>query len=368
MRFIFAIVLVVHGLIHALGAAKAFKVAALPQLTQPISPAMGLLWLSAAVLFLGTAAALFAWTRWWWAIGAVAIVISQWAITASWTDAKFGSVLNLVALVGVVFGFLAQGPWSLRARYDGDVDAGLAHVAAVMPVTEADLAHLPAPVQRYLLASGVVGQPRIRNMRVRMHGRIRSGPDAPWMAFTAEQHNFYDRPARFFYMNASRALVPIQVLHRYAGTEATMLVKAAALVPVVQASGSEMTQAETVTLFNDMALLAPATLIDPSIAWEQVDALTAHATFRNAGHAIRAELTFNDAGELTNFSSDDRRQASPDGRTMRAIRWSTPFGDYRAFGPIRLGARGEALWHEPAGAYAYIQMAIDDVRYNVAGR
>jgi hypothetical protein len=53
-------------------------------------------------------------------------------------------------------------------------------------------------------------------------------------------------------------------LHR--GTSATMTVKAAALVRVVQVSGSEMDQGETVTMFNDMCVLAPATLIDPAIA------------------------------------------------------------------------------------------------------
>jgi hypothetical protein len=47
------------------------------------------------------------------------------------------------------------------------------------------------------------------------------------------------------------------------------------------------------------------------------------------------------------------------------MRWSTPIADYRAFGPVRLGSRGEARWHDPAGEYAYIQLQIDDVRYNV---
>ena len=80
-----------------------------------------------------------------------------------------------------------------------------------------------------------------------------------------------------------------------------MRVKAAGLVSVVDVSGNEMDQGETVTMFNDMCVMAPATLIDPSIVWEPVDASTARATFTNAGHAIRAELSFNEAGELTNF-------------------------------------------------------------------
>ena len=49
-----------------------------------------------------------------------------------------------------------------------------------------------------------------------------------------------------------------------------------------------MTQGETVTMFNDMCVMAPATLIDPAIVWEPVDARTARASFTNAGYRIRA--------------------------------------------------------------------------------
>jgi hypothetical protein len=248
------------------------------------------------------------------------------------------------------------------------VDAGLARLAPEQPVTEADLAHLPALVQRFLRLSGVVGQPRVQSVRARMHGRIRSGPDAPWMPFTAEQYNFYDQPSRLFYMDASMFRVPVQGFHRYVGSSATMRVKAAALVLVAGASGSEMTQAETVTMFNDMCLLAPATLIDPRIGWEPVDGRTIVATFSHAGHTIHARLSFDEGGELKDFWSEDRRQASADGKTMKQIPWSTPFGPYRSFGAVRLSASGEARWHEPGGEYAYIEIDLDDVRYNVHHR
>ena len=41
MRWIVAVLLAVHGLIHLMGFAKAFGYAELPQLTQPISREMG---------------------------------------------------------------------------------------------------------------------------------------------------------------------------------------------------------------------------------------------------------------------------------------------------------------------------------------
>ena len=290
------------------------------------------------------------------------------AIVPSWADAKFGALANLVALVGVAFGFLAHGPGSLRAAYDGDVDRAFARVVPSQSISEADLAPLPEPVRRYLRASGIVGRPRVRNFRVRVHGRIRSGPDARWMPIAAEQYNFVDEPARLFYLNGSMLLIPIQGYHRYVGPAATMRVKAAALVSVLDVAGNDMNEGETVTMFNDMCVMAPATLVDPTIQWEPVDAGTVRARFTNAGHTIRAELSINEAGELTNFWSDDRYQTSSDGKTARKVRWSTPVGGYRSFGGVRLASGGEARWHEPGREYAYIEITIDDVQYNLRSR
>jgi Family of unknown function (DUF6544) len=371
MTIAFAIVVVVHGLIHLLGVAKAFGLADLPQLTQPVAPAMGVLWLIAAGLFLATAGSLFLWPRGWWALGAAAVVVSTIAIVPSWTDAKAGALVNLVVLAGVVIGFLAEGPVSLRASYDRQVDRGFADAAPAAPagsITEADLAPLPVPVQRYLRVAGVVGQAPVRNFRARMHGRIRSGPDAPWMPFTAEQYNFYDPPARLFFMDARRGPIPFQAFHRYVGSAATMRVTVAALASVVNASGPEMTGAETVTLFNDMCVFAPATLVDPAVTWEAGDARTARAAFTHAGHTIRAELAFDEAGELADFWSDDRLQVSPDGATLTRMRWSTPLGAYRPFGSIRLASYGEGRWRGPDAEYTYIELHIDDVQYNVRRR
>ncbi len=54
MKRLFAAFLVIHGFIHLMGTAKGFCLAAIPQLTQPISGPAGVLWLLAAVLMLAT--------------------------------------------------------------------------------------------------------------------------------------------------------------------------------------------------------------------------------------------------------------------------------------------------------------------------
>lgn len=271
-----------------------------------------------------------------------------------------------VVLVAVAALLVISRKQSLRAAYAREVARALAPTAPPPALTEADLAPLPPAVQRYLRLSGAVGRPRVVNVRARMHGRIRGGPGARWMAFRAEQVNTCGAPSRLFFMQASLFGVPVAALHRYVGPRATMVVRAASLVTVADARGPEMDQAETVTLFNDMCFLAPASLVDPAIRWGEGDDRSVRATYANGGHTIGAVLRFDEQGELVDFVSDDRFRTSADGKTFTRTRWSTPAAGYRSFGEHRLLAGGAARWHAPEGEFAYIEIQMDDVEYNVA--
>ncbi len=369
MRIAFSLLMVVHALIHLMGFAKAFAFAPLAQLTIPIARPMGVVWLAATAVLLAAVVVLFAAPRWFWLIGLVGLVASQAAIIASWGDARVGTVANVVLLGAVVYGAFAWGPFGLRAEYEQLVRDGIARTegsARPQPITEADLAALPAPVQRYFRAAGVVGTPRVQGFRARMSGRIRGSATAPWMPFTAEQVNFYDPPRRYFWMEATRAGVPVDGLHAYVETDASMRVRLLSLVPVVTVGGPQMMRTETVTILNDMCLFAPGRLIDPSIRWRALDARSVEATYTNGLHTIRAVLVFDDGGALVDFWSDDRPALAEDGKTLIPQRWSTPIRDQRAMGPYRLATRGEGRYAAPSGDYAYIEMAIHEVSTDLA--
>lgn len=364
MRWIVASVLALHGLIHLMGFAKAFGLAEFPQLTLPISRGAGVLWALAGGLVLATAALVTIGWRHAWLIGLVALVLSQAVIIMAWRDAWAGTAANVVLLFVVVVAFFTEGPTSFQARFERDVAAGLTRPIEAPTVVEGDLARLPEPVQQYLRLAGVVGRPRVRNYRIRFRGRIRSAPDARWMPFEAEQQSFADQPTRLFLMRARMLGVPVQAFHRLADGHATMQVRLLGVLPLVDARGDEMDRAETVTLFNDMCVLAPGTLLDSAIAWEPVDARSARARFTNGPHTIAATLRFGDDGLLEDFVSDDRSRTSPDGRSSR-VRFSTPLRDYRDFGGMRLPSFGEARWHPPEGAFTYGEFRIVEVTNNV---
>ncbi len=364
-RAVFAAVLVVHAFIHLLGVAKAFGWAELPQLTQHLSRPVGLLWLAAALLTGAAVVLLFAAPRLWWIVGAVALLASQGAIATAWADARFGTVANVILLGGVLLGFLHDGPRSFNAQYARDVAAVLATGTSNALLTDADLAPLPSVVQRYVRQSGAVGQPRVRNFRLRFRGRIRSGREARWMPFSGAQVNGVVPAARIFLMNASMFGVPFAAFHRYVGATATMRVKVASLATMVDARGAEMDAAETVTLLNDLCLFASGALPFVHIRWEPIDALRVRAVFDNAGHTVRADLAFNEAAELVNFVSDDRGAMSADGRTITRMRWSTPVSAYATFGGHHLPTGGDGVWYAPDGTYSYIHFEVRSVEYNV---
>ena len=278
----------------------------------------------------------------------------------------FRIVLGLSAVLLLLLSASLWATFQLRRSYDREVAARRGLEAATTVLTAQDLASLPTAVQRYLRNCGVVGQPRVASFRVHFHGRIRSGPDAPWMPFTGVQDNFIGPAARHFFMNATLFGLPIVALHRYVDAHATMRVRPLGLFPVVDAAGPVMDQAETVTLFNDMCLLAPVTLVDPAIRWDaSPDSSEVRATFTNAGHTIAATLRFDEAGDLVDFVSDDRSAGSADGRSFTRMRWSTPVAGFRTYGPFRLFATAEARWHPAAGEFVYLEFEPLSVTYNV---
>ena len=364
MRWALIGLLLLHGVIHLMGFAKAFGYAQLPQLTQPISREWGVVWLLAGALVVATAVTLAAGTRAYWMVGGLALVVSQVVIVTAWRDAWAGTAANAVLALVVAHGLLTEGPWSFHAQYLRDVNAGLSRPVAAPLVTEADLVSLPDPVRRYLRVTHAVGQPRVNNYRIHFTGRIRSAPDAAWMPFDAEQQSFADEPTRLFLMRARMFGLPVEAFHRLIDGHATMRVKVADVVKMVDARGDEMDRAETVTLFNDMCILAPGTLLQPEITWQSVSASAARARFTQRGHTITATLFFDADGRLVNFESDDRARSLPDG-TFTTQRFSTPLRDYRDFGPLHLAGYGEARWRLPEGEFTYGEFTMRDVTANV---
>jgi hypothetical protein len=355
-RYIISILLFLHGIIHIIGFVKAFSLAPVPQVTKLISKPHGILWLLAALLFV-LAAILCTLRKDWWMFAVPAIILSQYLITSIWADAKFGTIANIILLAACVLSF---GTWRFERRYLADVRIANESTQTRSEIlSEQDLIHLPLPVAQYLRYVGVIGKSKVHSYFIKFDGRMRDkGKD--WFPFSSEQHNFIDPPARLFFMNARMFGTTVPGYHAYKNGSASMEVKPFGFVPVVDVKPGVLNKAETVTLLNDMCILAPATLIDKRISWMQINDSFAKAIFTVNDLQVSAILYFNAQHQLVNFVSDDRYAIAE----QRQFRFSTPLSDYKNFKGYNLASYGKAVWHYPDSEFVYGEFHLQEVQYN----
>ncbi len=359
LKYLFAFILFIHGLIHFIGFAKAFNYGTITQLSKFISKPVGILWLITVILFFVSVLLFLFEKESWPYIAIIAAVISQILIIIFWSDAKFGTILNIMILF-VAIAFYAS--YQFESKFNTDVKRHIAQTSFSDKdlLTEADITLLPIPVQKYIRYTGAVNQPKVKSMKIVFDGEMRDkGKD--YFKFNSVQYNYFDDPARLFFMKAKMYGLTLPGYHCYQNATASMQIKLFGLFNIVNISGTAMNKAETVTVFNDMCLMAPATLIDKRIEWTSIDSLSAKATFTNGVNLITAILYFNTLGQLINFTSDDR-YATTD---MKQYRFSTPVKEYIQMNGRYIWKYGETIWHYPDGEFVYGKFTIKSIEYNV---
>ncbi|MGJ5641067.1 DUF6544 family protein [Formosa sp. S-31] len=362
MKIVFLSLVLFHALIHVMGFVKGFRFAELKGLTLPVSKPIGVLWLLSAVLFLIFSVLYATKGNYTWLLGLIAVFMSQVLISFFWKDAKFGTLPNIIIFIVSLMGL---GAFQLREEFKSRVNSDFSETT-ILPtgiLTEKDIAHLPVAVKNYLRYTKSVGQPKLKNFKAEFSGLMYSTPDDKGIPIKTIQYNFFKNPSRYFYISGTKMGLPVTALHIYQNETATFQVKLLNWFKVVDAKGKEMDRGETVTLFNDMCLIAPATLIDKRIAWESVNDTLVKASFTNGGITIKAALYFNKKHELVNFMSYDRYET--DGEKYHNYPWSTPVEHYKMLNGYMLPGRGKVIFHKPNGDFVYGQFVYKSVNYNV---
>ncbi len=351
-----------HGLIHLFGFIKAFNLSTFSQLSQTISRTNGILWLTTAVMFITTAVLFYHRKDLWWVLSLLSIIMSQVLIFISWHDSKYGSIANLLILLISLLGYES---WSYKAKYENEVRSYLAQTSSGPDslLLESDIKLLPEPVKKYLHYTEALNKPKIKNFKVEFSGQIRKNAHSEWMPFTSEQYNFIEPATRLFFMKARMNYMPLAGFHSFKNGTASMDIRLFSLFKVQYQAGKEMGIAETVTFFNDMCCMAPATLIDKRIKWLEVNDNKVKAEFTNNHITINAWLYFNQNGELINFTSEDRYATEEDNK-MKKIPWSTPLKDYKETKGHKLATSADLIYSYPSDDLTYGIFKLIDIEYN----
>jgi hypothetical protein len=359
IKFLFACLLLLHGLIHLMGFAKAFRYAEISQLTQPITKPAGAMWGLSALLFTIAAVLFFMKKDSWWMWALPIVILSQILIFSSWQDARFGTIANLIAVLGIVIGY---GHWDFKKLTDSELQKF--HSQPVKPasvVTEENIASLPPIVQTWLRRSGVVGKPAVFTVHLRQTGAMRTAPEGKWMPVSAEQY-FTVQPPGFLWLADVKMMPFVHLAGRdkYEDGKGHMLIKALSLIPVADSKGPEIDQGTMLRYLGETIWFPPAALSE-YLSWENLDATSARATMTWGGITASGIFYFTENGDMTAFEADryyDRQGTS----TLE--RWRIEAKDWKEFIGVRMPVQFDVTWKLKEGDFTWFRLEVTDVVYD----
>lgn len=202
----------------------------------------------------------------------------------------------------------------------------------------AGLPSLPEAAQRYLRHALAPGSRLALAVRLRMHGEIRI---RRWLPFRAEQVIRRDR-GMIWAAAARLAGLPIRGSDRLVDGEGAMRWRLLGLIPVLTASGSDVTRSAAGRLKAEIIWL-PSALCGDDVSWTSAQTSRLRAGFAVAGEAADLELAIDAAGRLESVRLS--RWGNPEGAAFHYADFGARVEEEGAFGGCTIPTRLRAGWY-----------------------
>jgi hypothetical protein len=235
------------------------------------------------------------------------------------------------------------------------------------PFSIGDLAHLPAPVARYLGYALRDGQAHVRVARYRQLGTLRMAPDsARWLNFEAQQ--VIVPPSRGFLWNARVRIVGIapllhlRVQDAYCAGHGSGRVSLLSAITVGESPpGIEMNAASLQRYLAEAVWYPSALLPSAGVVWTAIDDQRALATLSDAGITVSLEFRFNAADQVVAVYTPARWRSVKDG--FELMPWEGRFSNYQEVAGMRVPVEAEVGWHVLNQWQAVWKAEIRDIAY-----
>ncbi len=361
MRIVFLILLTLHALIHLLGFVKGFGLKEVKELTLAISKPVGLFWLAATILFLTYGILHLTHSKYAWLVGLVAVVVSQILVIMFWKDAKFGTITNVIILVSAIVSF---GYNNFHNLVQHETNHILSQNKSVKErdKTENSYKALPAPVKKWLHASGATGKPTISVGKIIQKAEIKLKPDQNnWMHASAVQYSTIDNPAFIWIVDVKmNGLLSFQGRDKFENGKGEMLIKMNSLINVVNEEGEKLDEGTIQRYLGEMVWF-PSLALSPYITWEQINDTTAKATMSFKGTKGSGTFYFNSDGDFTKFSA---LRYSGNEADAKRHEWILLVNSYKTFEGIKVPAKMTATWKLDEMDWTWLKLEITDIKYN----
>jgi hypothetical protein len=360
MKTFTTVLILLHGAIHLMGAARAFDF--IQAEGAAVSRMQGVVWLMAFIMFAAAGAGYLA-ERSYWPVPALAgVIVSVIMIAGVWSEAKWGMIPNIFILLTAFAGLSSCSMNRMIAR-ETDLLRERGAVASPRVIKSEDMDSLPAPVARWLNKSGIVGREEIFNAECRQQALMKMKPDQKdWYEATAYQLSTSVNPGFIWTVNMNMSpLVKVRGRDKYISGKGGMKIRINNLFNVVNETGDKLDQS-TLQRFLGELVWMPTLALSPHIRWESIDAYSARATMDYMGVSGSGTFYFNEEGDFTKFEALRYNGNKPDSKQYP---WIITVDAYEVFDGIKVPSKMEATWVFDDGAWTWLKLRVVSVRYNI---
>jgi len=359
MRYAYLFLIVIHGLIHLIGWFKSMGWAENSPISAPISKSVGGLWALAAILLVSYAVIYGLKMPESWMLGLAALLLSQTLIIMFWADARYGTIINVLLLIAVLFSY---GEWQFHQQAREDEKTLLGGLGVPTPIGS-DTSGLPSPVKKWLARSGALKKPRMTHGEIRQRLQLKTATDQKsFYPATAEQITRIDTPGFLWQVEVKmNPLLWMRGRDSYQEGKGTMNIWLNSLIPVVRESGPKIDEGAMQRFLGEMVWF-PHQALQSYIEWEAIDETRARATMNWRGMQASGTFTFGEEGDFTRFEAMRYYGADKDGDR---IPWILTVQGYEEFDGVRVPSKLEATWELDSGHWTWLKMEVESIHFGM---
>jgi hypothetical protein len=263
-----------------------------------------------------------------------------------------------------VAGGLAAATRVGRRQFDARIQrqAGELIAAAKPPGSRfdpADLASLPAPIQRYIERVLPAGQRPIERGRLRQDGEFRL--DSAWHPLTAIEW-FTTRPPGFVWDATIDVapLLPVRVFDAYHDGEGRLEARLLSTLPLASAGPSpEMNEGELVRYLAEAVWYPTALLPGAGVTWESIDGSAARAMLADGDVSASVVFHVDAADRIDRVTAERYRQETDDHAP-----WAGTYDAYETYEGIEIPTKAAVAWQD--GDQPYWRATVEPQGYVIA--
>lgn len=357
MKFLFALLLLLHSLIHLLGFVKAFKPEYISQISKNISKPEGGIWALACVLLLAGFVLYLQKNDLWPAIVIGGVILSQVLINLHWDDARFGTLANLIIL-GVALS--AQGSFSFKQKTFNEISTVIHQRERFEKIK--DPASLPPPVQKWLTVSGAINRTNIPIVHLTQKGELRIKPKGKWMPFQAEQYFNTVNPA-FLWSSRVTALpfIYLDGRDKLLDGKGEMKIKLESLLNIVNEKENHKIDSGSKIRFLGELCWFPFAAREPYIKWIPINNSSVKAIFHQAESPVEGLFEFSADGSLRSFEA--QRFYGGEKESQKHT-WRIDVLESATFDGLTVPSKCKVIWKLPKGDFHWLTLHVTGIDYN----